>query len=94
MEGLIRHRRESRLSANTPVVVTLEGMLGDPQLSGAVLDMAGSGLRLRTELPLPSGSRVKVETERTTMMGEVVRCEPLGGGYALGLALSEVRARR
>lgn len=86
-------RRESRLNANTPVTVTLQGMLGDPQMSGNVLDMAGSGLRVRTDLPLPSGARVKVETAETLMIGEVVRCEPLGAGYALGLALSEVRAR-
>jgi hypothetical protein len=68
-------------------------MLGDPQMAGNVLDMAGSGLRLSTTLPVPSGARVKVETAETLMMGEVVRCEPLGGGFALGLALSEVRAR-
>ena len=74
-------------------MVTLQGMLGDPQMSGNVLDMAGSGLRLRTALPVPSGARVKVETEATLMLGEVVRCDPLGEGYALGLALSEVRAR-
>ena len=86
-------RRESRLVANTPVMVTLQGMLGDPQMSGNVLDMAGSGLRVRTGLPVPSGARVRVETTETLMLGEVVRCEPLGEGYALGLALSEVRAR-
>jgi hypothetical protein len=89
----MEHRRESRLTANTPVMVTLQGMLGDPQMSGDVLDMAGSGLRVRTAMPVPSGARVKIETDQTMMIGEVVRCEPLGGGYALGLALSEIRAR-
>lgn len=89
----MEQRRESRLNVNTPVRVTLQGMLGDPQISGNVLDMAGSGLRVRTATPVPSGARVKVETAETLMLGEVVRCEPLGAGYALGLALSEVRAR-
>lgn len=74
-------------------MLTLQGILGDPKMSGNVLDMAGSGLRLSTALPVPSGARVKVETDETLMLGEVVRCEPLGGGYALGLALTEVRAR-
>lgn len=89
----MEQRRERRLSVNTPVMVTLQGMLGDPQMSGNVLDMAGSGLRVRTAMPVPSGARVRVETAETTMLGEVVRCEPLGSEYALGLALSEVRAR-
>ncbi|HML18518.1 MAG TPA: PilZ domain-containing protein [Bryobacteraceae bacterium] len=89
----MERRREARLIANTPVMVTLQGMLGDPQMAANVLDMAGSGLRLRTAMPVPSGARVKVETAETLMLGEVLRCEPLDEGFALGLALSEVRAR-
>jgi hypothetical protein len=81
-------RREQRLPANTPVTVTVLGILGEPKAIGTVLDMSGSGLRLELSLPLPCGAPVKLETNDVLMLGEVVRCEPLGQSYSVGLSLS------
>jgi hypothetical protein len=81
-------RRERRLPANTPVTITVLGILGEPKAVGTVLDMSGSGLRLRLPMPIPCGAPVKLETDDMLMLGEVVRCEPQGQSYSVGLSLS------
>lgn len=81
-------RREQRLPANTPVTITVLGILGEPKAIGTVLDMSGSGLRLKLPMPIPCGAPVKLETGDMLMLGEVARCEPLGQCYSVGLSLS------
>jgi hypothetical protein len=81
-------RREQRLPADTPVTITVLGILGEPKAVGTVLDMSGSGLRVKLPLPIPCGAPVKLETNDMLMLGEVVRCEALGQFYSVGLALS------
>lgn len=81
-------RCEQRLSANTAVTITVLGILGEPKAAGTVIDMSGSGLRLQLSLPIPCGAPVKVETADMLLLGEVVRCEPLGSAYSIGLSLS------
>jgi hypothetical protein len=56
-------------------------------MSGSVVDMAGSGLRLWLPKPLPCGSSVKVESQQAVIVGEVARCEENGDGYNVGLTL-------
>jgi hypothetical protein len=58
-----------------------------PPMSGSVVDMAGSGLRLWLPKPLPCGSPVKVESQQAVIVGEVARCEESGDGYNVGLTL-------
>jgi hypothetical protein len=86
----VERRRETRLKSNQPVVVTALGLMGMPPMSGRVLDMSGSGLRLRLANPLPCGSPVKVESEHLVMVGEVSRCEEQRDGYSVGLSLFHV----
>ena len=93
MEYPIEQRREQRLAADTPVIVTVRGILGDPVISGRVVDMSGSGIQMSLPSPIPCGVRVEVESSGLLMLGEVSRCEPVAQGYKVGLALSEVRAR-
>jgi hypothetical protein len=81
-------RREQRLPANTPVTITVLGILGEPNAVGTVLDMSGSGLRLKLPIPIPCGAPVKLESDDMLMLGEVVRCEPQGQSYSVGLSLS------
>lgn len=81
-------RREPRLKANQSVVVTVLGMMSMPPMSGSVLDMSGSGLRLRLPNPVPCGSPVKVESGPIVMSGEVSRCQDDEGAYIVGLILS------
>jgi hypothetical protein len=81
-------RREQRLAADTAVTVTVLRVLGEPKASGTVIDMSGTGLRLNLPLPIPCGAQVKVETDGMLLLGEVMRCEPLGLAYSVGLSLS------
>ncbi len=87
-------RKETRLKADQTVVVTDLGLAPLPPVSGRVLDMSGSGLRLRLPNPLPCGSRVRVETPRMVMLGEVSRCDDdaggKNGGFVVGLTLSRI----
>jgi hypothetical protein len=80
-------RKESRLKANQPVMVTPLGMIGMRPMSGRVLDMSGSGLQLLLPNPVPCGSQIKVESEHLVMLGEVARCEDDHGDYIVGLVL-------
>ncbi len=59
-------------------------------MSGRVLDLSGSGLRVRVPLPIPCGAPVKVETSETLMLGEVCRCDPVEGAYEAGLMVAHV----
>ena len=43
---------------------------------------------MKLSLPIPCGAPVKLETDDMLMLGEVVRCEPLGQSYSIALSLS------
>jgi len=70
-------------------MVTAMGLMKMPPVSGRVLDISGSGLRLRTPNPVPCGAPVKVESQHMTMLAEVCRCQFDGDGYIVGLTLFE-----
>jgi hypothetical protein len=80
-------RKEPRLKANQPVIVSSFGLMPMPPVSGRTLDMSGSGLRLRLPNQIPCGSPVKVEAEHMVMLGEVSRCQFEGGCYTVSLML-------
>ncbi len=82
-------RLEQRLAADTSVSVTVLGVLGSPRFLGIIVDMSGSGLRLKLPLPVPCGAAVKIETGDMLMLGEVVRCEPVGETYSVGVSVSQ-----
>jgi PilZ domain len=81
-------RREQRLASDTPVTITVLGILGEPRVPGTVVDMSGSGLQLEVALAIPCGAPVRVETTDMLLLGEVVRCEPLGSAYSIGVSVS------
>jgi hypothetical protein len=83
----MEHRKEPRLKANQSVMATPLGMIGMPPVSGRVLDMSGSGLRLVLPNPVPCGSPIKVESQHMVMVGEVCRCEPDKSVYTVSLIL-------
>jgi len=68
-------------------MVTAQGLMLMPPIAARVLDISGSGLRLRLPNPLPCGSPVKVETDSLVMLGEVARCDESGDGYIAGLRI-------
>jgi PilZ domain len=86
----MERRKEPRLKANQPVIVSSCGLMPMPQISGRTLDMSGSGLQLRLPNPIPCGSPVKVESDHMVLMGEVTRCQyDAEGGYIVSLMVLE-----
>jgi PilZ domain len=83
----MERRKEPRLKANQPVMVTALSLIGMPPISGRVLDMSGSGLQLRLPTPVPCGSSVKVESPHMTMLGEVSRCQDDGNDFIVVLQI-------
>jgi hypothetical protein len=83
----VESRKEARLKVNQLVTMTAMGLTVMPPTSGRVLDMSGSGLRVRTPNPVPCGSPVKVESQHLVVLAEVCRCQSDGDGYVVGLTV-------
>jgi hypothetical protein len=64
--------------------------MGRP-IDADVIDVSGSGIRLRMAVPVPCGAPVEVNDGHLILAGEVCRCghEP-DGKYAVGLRISEI----
>jgi len=58
-------------------------------IEACVLDMSGSGLQLRVPVPIPCGTPIEIEGGDTLMLGNVCRCEPVEGAYAVGVQISQ-----
>jgi hypothetical protein len=80
-------RREHRVQTKEAVLVTLLGPLGGPPIEGTVTDLSGSGLQVVSSRPLPCGTLVKVEGPNRLMLGEVLRSEPVGDSFTIGIKL-------
>jgi hypothetical protein len=58
-------------------------------MPASVCDVSGSGMRLRTPLPVPCGTTIEIDGRGTLALGSVCRCEPDNGSYMLGIEISE-----
>jgi hypothetical protein len=85
----IDHRRESRFKPNGTATVKILGPIPGPTLEVAMLDVSGSGMRLRSQCPVPCGTPVEIRANDTIAHGSVCRCEPQADRYELGIQVSE-----
>jgi len=85
----VEQRREHRFKPNQAVTIRVLGMRPGPVIAARVCDISGSGMSLRTALPVPCGSPVEIEVSKTLALGSVYRCEPGDGSYTLGVEISE-----
>jgi len=85
-------RREHRFRPNQTVTLKVLGMRPGPVMPASVRDISGSGMRLRTPLPVPCGTSIEIETQEMLAVGSVCRCEPDEGSYTLGVQISKVGA--
>ena len=53
-----------------------------------VLDISESGMRLRSPIPIPCGTPVKIDGCSAVVLGEVCRCIPKEGADTVGLHLT------
>ena len=82
-------RREPRFETGQEAQITL--LDEQPATMPARLEnLSARGMRLITNQPLPVNSPVRVDLNRSVLLGEVCYVQPLGKGFAIGLVLSEV----
>ena len=86
-------RREHRFKPNQTVTLRVLGWGSGPVLQTSVLDISGSGMRLRTMLPVPCGTPIEIESEHTITHGSVCRCEPRQDFYELGVKVAMVDSK-
>ena len=67
----------------------MRGIMPGPVMRANVCDISGSGMRLRTPLPLPCGTPVEIEAHEMLTLGSVCRCVPDKGSYTIGIQISE-----
>jgi hypothetical protein len=58
-------------------------------MQACILDMSGSGMCLRSQLPVPCGALVSIELNDTVATGSVFRCVPKEDFYELGVKVLE-----
>src|SRR5579859_7230640 len=93
-EHTVERRRERRFEPNQfrpnqSVTLKVMGMRPGPAMPASVRDISGSGMLLRTALPVPCGMPVEIEARETLALGSVCRCEPDNGSYMIGVEISE-----
>jgi hypothetical protein len=78
-------RRERRVQTREAALVTLLGPPGGPPIHGTLTDLSGSGLKFLSGRPLPCGTLVRIEGPNRLMLGEVLRSEPEGDSFSVGV---------
>ena len=86
--GNADRRRERRFQPHQDAMLKASGWRPGPIMKASVLDISGSGMRLRTPLPVPCGTPVEIHTNETLTCGSVCRCKPDNVSYTLGVQLS------
>ena len=82
-------RREQRRQIKERVLITLLGPPWGPPIHGTIFDLSGSGLRILLSRPLPCGALVKLEGPHRLMMGEILRSDPEGDSFAIGVRVEQ-----
>jgi hypothetical protein len=92
----IKERRESRFKPNQTATLKVLGKaigaIPGPTIAANILDCSGSGMRLRSKLPVPCGAEIEIDANSTVVLGNVLRCEPEKKGYELGIQVSQITA--
>jgi PilZ domain len=85
----MEQRKEHRFKPNQTATLTVLGMRPGPVLQVCILDISGSGMRLRSKLPVPCGAVIQVEVNHSVAHGSVCRCEADQDSYQLGIQVAE-----
>jgi hypothetical protein len=83
----MERRREVRLEANEPVVLTELGPNHGHPIGGMIRDFSNAGMSIRLARAIPCHAAVRVETGTLLLLGEVVRCERDGEEFRVALAI-------
>lgn len=83
----MERRRQIRVEANEPVVVTELGANRHHPMGGMIQDVSGDGMLIRLPRALPAEALVRVEASNMLLLGEVVRCETEGHEFRAALTI-------
>lgn len=83
----MERRIEPRFEANEPVVVTELSSRTRQRAGGMIHDISGGGMLIKLPRAIASSTPVRVETSEMLLLGEVVRCEPEGEYFRVGLKI-------
>jgi PilZ domain len=94
MAGIVQDQRvEPRFSSFTPTPALMrlldDGGGGAPRPAQPVevVNLSGSGLRIRASQSQATGTLVRVDCQDVMLLGEVCYCEPEGSQFAMGIRL-------
>ena len=89
----MERRKEQRLRINRSAAVTVLGStngdaMANPPMEGQILEISGTGLRVRVHSAIPYDAPIRVDANDVMMLGEVTRCEPDDDAFIVGIQLS------
>jgi len=74
---------------NQSVTIKLLGLRAGPVIQACMIDVSRTGMRLRSNLPIPCGTLIQIELTDTVAYGSVSRCGPEKDAYVLGVQISK-----
>jgi hypothetical protein len=83
----VERRKEPRLKIKQDVTITVLGRIVAPTMPASVLDISGTGMRLRVPVKIPCGAGIKIDSKNALVLAEVSRCVQEGHSYAVAVTL-------
>jgi PilZ domain-containing protein len=83
----MERRKEPRLKIKHDVTIVLLGQTVTPTMQAKLLDISGSGMRLRVPAEIPCGTGIKIYSKNGLVLAEVIRCVREGSSYAVAVTL-------
>jgi PilZ domain-containing protein len=83
----VERRKEPRLKIKQDVTITVLGRIVAPTMQASVLDISGSGMRLRVPAKIACGAGIKIDSKNALVLAEVRRCVREGHSYLVAVTL-------
>jgi hypothetical protein len=89
-----RSERRFQPNQNQSVTVKVLGLRAGPPIQASMIDLSRTGMRLRSEAPIPCGTLIEIELADTVAYGSISRCGPEKDAYVLGVQISKTAPAR
>jgi c-di-GMP-binding flagellar brake protein YcgR len=83
----VERRKEPRLKIKQDVTITVLGQMIAAPMQASVLDISGSGMRMRVPAKIPCGAGIKIDSKNALVLAEVSRCVREGQSYTVAVTL-------
>jgi c-di-GMP-binding flagellar brake protein YcgR len=84
----MERRKEPRLKIKQDVTITVLGqVIAAAPMQASVLDISGSGMRLRVPAWIPCGAGIRIDSKNALVLAEVGRCVREGQSYTVAVTL-------